>query len=73
MKWEIRIDICTPLGMKHITSEDLLYSTGNSTWCSVVTWMGGKSTREGICVYIWLVHFAVQQELAQHCKATIPQ
>ena len=26
-----------------------------------------------VCVhiYIWLIHFAVQQKIAQHCKATI--
>ena len=38
-----------------------------------VSWMVGKSKREGICVHIWLVHFAPQRELAQHRKATIPQ
>ena len=35
--------------------------------------MGGRSKREGICVYIWLILFVVQQKLTQHCKATIPQ
>jgi len=37
------------------------YSTGNSTLCSVVTYMGTKSKKEGIYVYIGLIHFAVQQ------------
>ena len=23
-------------------------------------------------VYVWLLHFVVQQQLTQHCKATIP-
>ena len=32
-------------------------------------WMMSK--REGIYVYIWLVHFIVQQKLAQHCKSII--
>ena len=73
MNWETGVDIHMLLDMKQITSKDLLYSTGNSTWCSVATWMGGKSKREGIRVYIWLVPFAVHQELAQHCKATIHQ
>ena len=31
--------------------------------------MGRKSNKEGI--YIWLIRFAVQQKLTQHCKATI--
>ena len=35
--------------------------------------MGGRSKREGIQVYIQLVHFIVQQKLTQHCKATILQ
>ena len=29
--------------------------------------------REGIYTYIWLIHFALQQNLAQHCKAIILQ
>ena len=35
--------------------------------------VGGVSPREGIYVYIWLIHFAVQQKLTQHCKATIKE
>ena len=35
---------------------------------TVVTEMGRK---EGIYVYIWLIHFAVPQKLTQHCKGTI--
>ena len=31
--------------------------------------MGGRSKREGIYVYIELIHIAVQQKLTQHCKA----
>ena len=46
------------------TSESLLYRAGKSTWCSVVSYMGGKSRREGNSAYLWLIHFAVQQKLA---------
>ena len=35
--------------------------------------VGGRSEREGIYVYIQLIHFVVQQKLTQHCKATILQ
>ena len=37
--------------------------------------MGGRSRREGIYIfiYMWLIHFIVQQKLTQHYKATIPQ
>ena len=37
MNWKIGIDIYTLLCIKQITNENLLYSTGNSTQCSVVT------------------------------------
>ena len=33
----------------------------------------GKSKREGIYVYVKLIHFIVQQELTQHGKATLTQ
>ena len=33
MNWEIGIDIATPLCIKQITNETLLYSAGNSTPC----------------------------------------
>ena len=31
----------------------------------------GRFLREGIYVYIWLIHTVVQQKLKQHCKANI--
>ena len=34
--------------------------------------MGGRSMREGVYVYIWLIHFIVQQRPTQHCKTTLP-
>ena len=37
MNWEIEIDIYTLLYIKQIANENLLYSIGNSTQCSVVT------------------------------------
>ena len=37
MNWAIGIDIYTLLRIKQITNENLPYSTGNSTQCSVVT------------------------------------
>ena len=35
--WEIGIHIYAPLCIKYITDENLLYSTGKSTQCFVVT------------------------------------
>lgn len=37
------------------------------------SWGRGEAEEEGIYVYVWLIHFTVQQELTQHCKATILQ
>ena len=34
---------------------------------------GRRYKREGISVYIWLIHLFVQHKPAQHCKAIIPQ
>ena len=31
--------------------------------------VGGRLGREGICVYLQLIHFVVQQKLTQACKA----
>ena len=32
--------------------------------------VGGRSRREGMCVYLQLIHFAVQWRLTQHCNYT---
>lgn len=54
MNWEIRIDICTPLSMEEISSESLPCSAGNSTRCSVVTWMDGREIQKGgdMCIHM---------------------
>ena len=36
-------------------------------------WVGERSKKEGIYVYIELVHFMVQQKLTRYCKAIILQ
>ena len=64
----------TVLCIRQRARRQLLYSTGSSVWCYVMTWMGmmGKgrqrSRRVGICVYIRLTHFALQL-----CKTPTPQ
>jgi len=35
--------------------------------------VGGSFKREGIRVYLWLIHAVVWQKLIQHCKAIILQ
>ena len=50
INWEIGIDIYTLLYIKQITNKDLLYSTGNSTQYSVVTYTGKESKKQWIYV-----------------------
>ena len=73
INWKSTTDTYTLLYIKQITNNNLLYSTGNSTQCSVMTYMGIESKKEWIYIYVQLIHFAVQQKLTQHCKSTILQ
>ena len=43
INWEIGIDIYTLLYIKWITNKDLLYSIGNYTQYSVITYTGKKN------------------------------
>ena len=57
MNWEIEIGIYTLSCVKQVARRSLVYSKGNSAWCSVVTSMGGervggKSKWEGVYVCI---------------------
>ena len=57
MNWEIRFDINILPCVKQIASGKLLYSTGSSVWCSVMTERGGmvgRDVQEGgdICIYV---------------------
>ena len=63
MNWEIGIDASMLQCIKQITNEKLLYSRENSVCCG--DYMGRKLKNKGIYVYIWLIHFAVQQKLTQ--------
>ena len=58
------MDMFTLLYLKWITN-DKLYSTQNSAPCYVVTWMGGESGGEWVCVYGRLSPFAVHLNLSQ--------
>ena len=62
LDWHINITIFK------MDNKDLLYSTGNSTQYSVMTYMGKESKKEWI--YVKLIHCAIQQNLTQHCKST---
>ena len=47
---EFGINIYTLLHIKQIINRDLMYSTGNSTQYSVITYMGKESEKEWIYV-----------------------
>ena len=51
INWETGIEIYTILYIKQIANKDLLYSTGNSTQYSVMTYMGKESKKDWIYVY----------------------
>ena len=69
---EFGMDMCTLLYFKWITNKDLLYSTGNSAQCYVVTWMGGEFGGEWIHVYVWLSPFAVYLKLSNIVNCLYP-
>ena len=52
INWETGIDIYTILYIKQITNKNLVYSTGNSTQYSVMTYMGIESKKEWIYGYV---------------------
>ena len=52
INWEIGIDIYTLLYIKQITNTDPLYSTGNSSQYSVMTYRGKESKKVNICICI---------------------
>ena len=49
---EFGINIHTLLYIKLISNKDLLYSKGNSTQYSVITYIGKESEKEWIYVYV---------------------
>ena len=58
----------------------MLYGSGNSNRGSVSTkrggmgWeMGGRFKRDGVYVYLWLIHVEVSQKTTKFCKAIILQ
>ena len=52
INWEFGINIYTLLYIKQTINKDLLYSTGNSTQYSVMTYMGKGSKKEQIYIYV---------------------
>ena len=66
--------------VKYIANRNLLYGSGNSNRGSVSAWRGGmgremgeRFKRDGIYVYLWLIHVEDWQKTTKFCKAIILQ
>ena len=66
--------------VKYIANRNLLKGSENSIRGPVSTWRGEVGTkmgwsfkREGIYVYLWLIHVEVWQKTTKFCKAIILQ
>ena len=54
MNWEVKIDIYTVLCVRQTASRKLLYSTGSSAWCSVMSWrVGGREVQKEEDRYVY--------------------
>ena len=63
MDWEFGVDRCKLLNSEWISSEVLLYSTGNSIQSLVID-HDGKQHKKKRYIWDWVT---LQQKLAQHC------
>ena len=81
LEWgAIAFSIYTLPCVKYIASGKLLYRELPSVLCDELEgcdrWElggGGRLKREGIYVYIYLIHTFIQYKLTQHCEAIIFQ
>ena len=78
--WAIKFDIKnTTMGeIAHYWEAVVRYRKLSSVFCDDLDgWdgdkVGGRSKREVIYVYIYLIHFTLEQKLTKHCKAIILQ
>ena len=66
MDWKFGTGICTLLYMEWMVNRNLLYSTGNCTQYSVITYIE-KNLKKNV----YLSYFTVQQKLTQHYKSIL--
>ena len=69
VNWDTGFDIHTLLRIKYITNENLLYSTGSTTQCSLGYLNGnGIQKRGDVCLYIaYLLCCILETELCKAC------
>ena len=77
-EWRGGMETYTLSYVKQIAKWNFLYDSGSSNQSSVTTqrdgngWeKGGRFKRQGIYVYLWLIHADIWQKLTQYCKAII--
>ena len=59
--------------VKQTANRDFLGNTGGPIQCSALGWeVGGKLTREGTHIHLWLIHPGLEKP-RQHCQAIILQ
>ena len=68
MDWDFGVNRCKVFHLEWISSEVLLYSTGNYVQSPGIDHDGREYKREYI--YVCMSHFAVHRKLAR-CKSTI--
>ena len=71
MEWKFGISRCKLLYIGWINNKVLLYSTGNYSQHPEINHNGKEYKDKCVCSY--LIHFAIQQKLTQHCKSNILQ
>ena len=71
MGWEFGVNRRKLLHTEWINNKVLLYSTGNYTQYPGINHNGKEYLKKNVYMYVKPNHFAVQQELTQHCKSTI--
>ena len=71
MNWKTETDIYTPLCIKQITVEHPTVQPREHYSALCGDRSGKEVQKRGIYAYIKLIHFAVQQKLTQHGKASV--
>ena len=76
------MDVYTLLGVEWMAGGRWPRGAGGSSRCFVTAWKGGMGGvggemrgggDEGTCVYVWLIHFVVEQGLTHHCGEIVLQ
>ena len=76
--WASSIETYTWPCVEHIANGNFPYDTGNSNLVLCDKWeqqngegVGGRFKREGVYVYLWLIHLDARQRPIQYCKSMI--